>query len=112
MEVAHRVEDLLKLLQDGIVSPDRLRQLRAVEVLERIGNPDAKKLLQSLTRGVPEAALTRESAAALPAFPDKGRFHCHPLAEHGLPRTGNNLGHTTGQRGQPLTGGRPLLRSW
>ena len=65
VEVARRIEDLLKLLQDGIVSPDRLRQLRALEVLERIGNPDAKKLLQSLTRGVPEAALTREAAAAL-----------------------------------------------
>ena len=38
---------------------------RAVEVLEGLGTPEAKKLLEELARGAPGAALTRDADAAL-----------------------------------------------
>ena len=34
-------------------------------VLERIGSPDARRVLEALAKGVPEARLTREAKAAL-----------------------------------------------
>jgi len=46
----------------------RLRELRAVEVLEYAANPDARALLADLARGVPEAGVTRAAKAALQPF--------------------------------------------
>jgi len=47
-------------------SPEALRQERALEVLEAmIGTPEAKKLLQELAKGAPQAGLTRAARAAL-----------------------------------------------
>jgi WD40 repeat protein len=49
LEVRRRAEDLLRKLKGGTgVAPDRLRARRAVEVLEKIGTPAAKELLESL----------------------------------------------------------------
>jgi hypothetical protein len=45
---------------DGLV-----RELRAVEVLERIGGPEAEEVLETLVQGAAEARLTREACAAL-----------------------------------------------
>jgi hypothetical protein len=42
-----------------------LRQLRAIEVLERAGTAQAKKILSKLAGGAPDARLTREAKAAL-----------------------------------------------
>ena len=42
-----------------------MRQLRAVEVLELIGNDAARELLGALAKGVSEARLTREAQATL-----------------------------------------------
>jgi hypothetical protein len=39
--------------------------LRAVEVLERIGTPEAREVLQTLANGVPDVTFTREAQAAL-----------------------------------------------
>jgi RNA polymerase sigma factor (sigma-70 family) len=47
------------------LSPGRLRQLRAVELLEGIGTPDARKLLLELAHGAPGVPQTLEAAAAL-----------------------------------------------
>jgi WD40 repeat protein len=44
---------------------DRLREWRAVAVLERIGSPDAVKLLDELAAGLPEARLTLAAKDAL-----------------------------------------------
>jgi hypothetical protein len=46
-------------------TPKRLRELRAVEVLERIAAPAARAELKRLAGGAPEAGLTRDAAAAL-----------------------------------------------
>jgi len=44
---------------------DRLRVVRAVEVLERISNAEARQLLQSLADGAPGALETVQARAAL-----------------------------------------------
>jgi WD40 repeat protein len=63
-EVRRRAEELLGKL-DPARSPELLRVVRALEVLEGIGTPEAKKLLTDLAKGSPEARLTREAKATL-----------------------------------------------
>ncbi len=65
LEQRRRIEGLLQRLQGPITSVETLRQLRAVEVLEHIGSPEARQALQTLTTGAPQAILTREAKAAL-----------------------------------------------
>jgi WD40 repeat protein len=57
-EARRRVQALLDSLHNPNLSGDRLRQWRAVAVLERIGTPDAVKLLGSLAVDLPETRLT------------------------------------------------------
>ncbi len=64
LEVARRVEGLLARLDGPLTDPERLRQVRAVEVLERIGNAEARRLLQILAEGHADARQTREAMAA------------------------------------------------
>jgi hypothetical protein len=45
--------------------PERLRRLRAVELLEGIATPAAREVLSELAKGAAEAPLTREAAATL-----------------------------------------------
>jgi RNA polymerase sigma factor (sigma-70 family) len=63
-ELRRRLDDLLKRVWAPPVG-DRLRELRAVEVLERIGTAEARQVLEALARGSPEARLTREAEGAL-----------------------------------------------
>ena len=49
------------------------RQLRAVELLERIATPAARDVLSELAKGAAEAPLTREAAAALERLRRPGR---------------------------------------
>jgi hypothetical protein len=58
-----RAERLLERLTGW--SPEQLYALRAVEVLEQIGSPEARQLLEALAAGLPEARLTREAKASL-----------------------------------------------
>jgi hypothetical protein len=62
-EVRQRVEDLLKNPKD--LTPDQLRGIRGVEVLEEIATPQARKMLETLATGFPGARLTQEAKAAL-----------------------------------------------
>jgi hypothetical protein len=72
-EVRRRVE---RLLEDAAsLAPGRLRQVRVVEVLEYAGTPEARRLLEELAGGAPEARLTREAQAAL------GRLDRRPPAD-------------------------------
>lgn len=64
LEFRRRVESLLEKLS-AVPSPDRLREMRAIEVLERIATPDARAVLADLAKGAPAARLTREAKAAL-----------------------------------------------
>jgi hypothetical protein len=65
LEVKRRVENILKLLALPASSPGLLRGLRAVLVLERVGSTEARQILSELSKGEPQATLTREAAAAL-----------------------------------------------
>jgi WD40 repeat protein len=66
LEVKRRLEILRKKLDAAGLSAETLRPVRAVEVLERIGTPEARRVLARLdAEGGTEARLTREAAAAL-----------------------------------------------
>ncbi len=61
-----RIDRLLADAMKFALPPgERLRQVRAIAVLEHIGNEDAKALLKELAGGFPEARQTREAAEAL-----------------------------------------------
>jgi WD40 repeat protein len=62
LELRRRAERLLVKLQSPVTAPERLR---AIQVLEHIGTPEARALLQALAKGAPEARLTQEAKAAL-----------------------------------------------
>jgi dipeptidyl aminopeptidase/acylaminoacyl peptidase len=64
-EVRQRVEQLLEKLEQPASSPERLRVLRAIEVLEHIGTTEARQVLVKLAGGMPEARPTREAKASL-----------------------------------------------
>jgi WD40 repeat protein len=64
-EQRRRLEELIDRLKGGPVGGEWLRGTRAVAVLERIGTPEARELLQALARGAPDVALTQDAAAAL-----------------------------------------------
>jgi RNA polymerase sigma factor (sigma-70 family) len=63
-ETRRRVEHLLGKLETGELAAAGLREVRAVEVLERLGTAEAKELLTRLAGGAPGARLTREADAA------------------------------------------------
>jgi hypothetical protein len=65
LEVRRRLERLLDKLESPVISPNRLQGLRALEVLELLGSPDARHLLESLARGTPSASFTREAQETL-----------------------------------------------
>jgi WD40 repeat protein len=65
LEVRRRVEGLLAKLGEADLPPERLRELRAVEALERAGTAEAVAVLRRLAGGAPEARLTREARGSL-----------------------------------------------
>ena len=63
LEVTRRIEQLLKQITQ--LSPESLQLIRAVAVLEYIGSPEAKQLLEKLATGAEGARLTKEAKASL-----------------------------------------------
>jgi hypothetical protein len=58
-EVKQRLMRICETLDNPFLSGERLRMVRGIELLERIGTPEAKALLKKLAQGDPEALLTR-----------------------------------------------------
>jgi RNA polymerase sigma factor (sigma-70 family) len=65
VEVQVRVEKLLKLLAPDTLSPERLRALRALEVLELTGTPAARRVVEGLAKGAEGHEMTRQAQAAV-----------------------------------------------
>jgi WD40 repeat protein len=65
LEIKQRVERLLSQIQAEALTPEKLRAVRAIEVLERVGSPAARKELASLAGGAGGARITREAARSL-----------------------------------------------
>ena len=65
LEVRRRAERLLEALAERRASGEHLAALRAVEVLERIGTPEAVAALAHLADGRADARLTREARTSL-----------------------------------------------
>jgi RNA polymerase sigma factor (sigma-70 family) len=64
-EMRRRIETLLEKLRGPITSTENLQSLRAVEVLEHIGTPEALEVLETMSQGALEARLTQEAKASL-----------------------------------------------
>ncbi len=65
-EVRLRATRILEQLEKGNADDtQRLRGLRALEVLETIGTPEARRILEDVGKGAAEADLTRAAKAAL-----------------------------------------------
>jgi hypothetical protein len=73
-EVRRKAEALLAKADSLAPSAEALRGLRAVEALEHAGTPEARRLLEALSRGAAAARLTCEARLAL------GRLGRHPAA--------------------------------
>jgi WD40 repeat protein len=65
LEVRKRIDELLEKLQKPITSPDLLGALRLIEVLEHIGTPEARKILEDVRHGATDSRVTREAKLAL-----------------------------------------------
>jgi hypothetical protein len=68
LEQRRRIEELLASAPPP-PTPNELRQLRALIVLERIATPEARRLLEEAAKGPPSARLTRQARACLVCLP-------------------------------------------
>jgi RNA polymerase sigma factor (sigma-70 family) len=67
LEAQKRARQLIGNQDDPLLPvPDRLRLIRSLELLERLGTPEARELVQILADGAPEAWLTQEAKSMLP----------------------------------------------
>ena len=64
-EARRRLTKLLEQPLLPVTSSEVLQNLRCVAVLERIGSPEAREVLERLAKGAPPAHLTREAKAAV-----------------------------------------------
>jgi WD40 repeat protein len=64
-EVRRRIRDILDKFASVKFDGSELRAIRGAEVLEYVGTPEARRLLESLAKGKPESRLTREAKEAL-----------------------------------------------
>jgi hypothetical protein len=63
-EARRRLEQITESLHDNI-EPNTLRTIRAIMVLEKIGSPEARRVLEALAHGAPEVRETEDAKAAL-----------------------------------------------
>ncbi|MBI3410538.1 MAG: WD40 repeat domain-containing protein [Planctomycetes bacterium] len=65
LELHRRLERLLSRPRPLVSSPETLRYLRAIGVLEQIASKDARRLLEELSRGAVHAVETQEARASV-----------------------------------------------
>jgi hypothetical protein len=65
LETRRRIENLLQLAEQPMMSSVALQQLRALSVLEMLGTTEARALLKEVATGEPEAWRTHQARAAL-----------------------------------------------
>src|SRR5262249_53216529 len=65
LETRKRAEELVDRLTSGTLTAEQVRLVRAVEALERMATPEARRLLRTLAGGAPGTLPTREAQAAL-----------------------------------------------
>jgi hypothetical protein len=56
---------LLAALESRPLPEERLRAIRAMQLLERLGSAEAREFLEELSRGAASARLTRDAQEAL-----------------------------------------------
>lgn len=60
-----RIETILHESSDVANQPARLQALRVIEVLEKIGSVEARRVLRRLAEGAPDCLVTREARGTL-----------------------------------------------
>lgn len=65
LEQARRLEKLIGDLAPAAAIGEPLRSLRAIEILEHIATPDARRLLSKLSQGLPGVRLTQAATESL-----------------------------------------------
>jgi hypothetical protein len=77
LEIRRRLEQIIEKAERGAwpPSPEQLRTRRALEVLERAGTPEARRVLETLAGGAPGAWLTLDAKAALARLAKRPRDH-------------------------------------
>jgi RNA polymerase sigma factor (sigma-70 family) len=65
LEAKRHVREVLDKLRGLVHDSEQLRALRALEVLERAGDDEVRRVLRALAAGAPAARQTREAKAAL-----------------------------------------------
>jgi WD40 repeat protein len=65
LEARRRIEAILAKQNTGTLTADQVRIVRAVELLERIGSPESRQVLQALAQGAPGALATRQAQGVL-----------------------------------------------
>lgn len=65
LETRRRLEALLEAASNLTEAPELLRRVRMVETLEKIGTPEARRLLEKMAIGTPEMRQTREASESL-----------------------------------------------
>ncbi|HZY87338.1 MAG TPA: hypothetical protein VFE78_21055, partial [Gemmataceae bacterium] len=64
-EAARRLREVLKQIDDRSPSPEKVRVLRAVEALERVGTPPARDALRAVAEDSGDPDVVREAIASL-----------------------------------------------
>jgi WD40 repeat protein len=72
-ELKNRIQDLLDKLDSKEDNPEQWRLLRAIEVLERLGTPEARRLLRKLDKEASDPNAAREAQASMERLGEKGK---------------------------------------
>lgn len=73
LEVTRRIEAILRGIDAGRLTPEQLRELRAIEALERIGSPAARNVLEQMAAGTDGLRITAEARASPRRLAGRGK---------------------------------------